>query len=304
MRLVKLIGDAAMLVSTDAGALLEAALDLVEAAEAEGEDFPQLRAGVARGPGARSRRRLVRAPGQPGQPDHRVARPGSVLATEAATETAGEAFAYSFAGERRLKGIDAQVRLFRVRRGRRTPAAVPDRSFVIVAVIAFLAPSCVSCCRPSAFPRSSSSWSGGIIVGPQVLAIADHDGAGRAVLPDWARGACCSSPDARSRSTKLRGARLRRARRSSASAMLIAGAIAIALGAVGLIETAAADRDRLRRDLASIIIVPLRESGESRTAFGQQVIATAAIAEFGAVILLSFFFSHERPGRRDRAAST
>jgi adenylate cyclase len=49
VRLVKTIGDAAMLVSADAEALVAVTLDLVRAADEEGEDFPMLRAGVARG---------------------------------------------------------------------------------------------------------------------------------------------------------------------------------------------------------------------------------------------------------------
>ena len=49
VRLVKTIGDAAMLVSPDTDALLGAALALVDAAEDEGEGFPLLKAGVARG---------------------------------------------------------------------------------------------------------------------------------------------------------------------------------------------------------------------------------------------------------------
>jgi len=44
-----------------------------------------------------------------------AARRGSVLADEAAKEAAGEGFHYSYAGERRLKGIDSAIRLFRVR---------------------------------------------------------------------------------------------------------------------------------------------------------------------------------------------
>ena len=48
-----------------------------------------------------------------------IARPGSVLVDAATREAAGEGFEYSFAGERRLKGIDSRVKQFRVRRGRR-----------------------------------------------------------------------------------------------------------------------------------------------------------------------------------------
>ena len=71
VRLVKLIGDAVMLTSNDPKCLLDAALELVAKSEQEGEDFPLLRAGVAYGPRRGARRRLLRAAGQPRQPDHR-----------------------------------------------------------------------------------------------------------------------------------------------------------------------------------------------------------------------------------------
>src|ERR1700682_2180031 len=49
VRLIKTIGDAAMLPSPEPEPLLDAALDLIDAADAEGEDFSQLRAGAALG---------------------------------------------------------------------------------------------------------------------------------------------------------------------------------------------------------------------------------------------------------------
>jgi len=116
VRLVKLIGDAAMLVSADAGAMVEAALLMVEAADGEGEDFPRLRAGVAHGSA------LVRTGDYYGRPVNlasrltAIAKPGSVLLDSAAREAAGESFEYSFAGERRLKGFDARTKLYRARR--------------------------------------------------------------------------------------------------------------------------------------------------------------------------------------------
>jgi adenylate cyclase len=115
VRLVKTIGDAAMLVSAEAEPMLAAALTLVEAAEEEGEEFPSLRAGVAHGSA------LAQAGDYYGRPVNLasritgVARPGSVLVDTAAREAAGEGFAYSFAGERRLKGIDGRTSLYRAR---------------------------------------------------------------------------------------------------------------------------------------------------------------------------------------------
>jgi adenylate cyclase len=116
VRLVKTIGDAAMLVCTETEPMVEAALRLVEASEDEGEEFPSLRAGVAFGPVlaqagdyyGRSVNLASRITG--------VAKPASVLLDAAAREAAGEGFSYSFVGERRLKGFDARTKLFRVRR--------------------------------------------------------------------------------------------------------------------------------------------------------------------------------------------
>jgi adenylate cyclase len=116
VRLVKTVGDAVMLVCPEPGALLDTALSLVEAAEAEGADFPQLRAGVASGPA------LERAGDWFGTPVNlasrvtSIARAGSVLVTEPVKSAARDDFAYSFAGARRMRGIASEVPLFRVRR--------------------------------------------------------------------------------------------------------------------------------------------------------------------------------------------
>ncbi len=115
VRLVKTIGDAVMFVSADAGAMLDASLALIAAAEAEGEQFPWLRAGLARGAV------LPQAGDYYGRPVNLasritgVARPGSVVVDEAVKEAAGEGFSYTFIGERRLKGIDSRIKLFRAR---------------------------------------------------------------------------------------------------------------------------------------------------------------------------------------------
>lgn len=116
VRFVKTIGDAAMVVSTDSAALVELGLRLVETADAEGESFPQLRAGLAAGEA------LSRAGDWFGHPVNlasrvtTVARPGSVLTTDAVADAAPDAYAWSKAGIRRLKGIDEPVPLWRARR--------------------------------------------------------------------------------------------------------------------------------------------------------------------------------------------
>src|SRR3954447_9242950 len=116
VRLVKTIGDAAMLVCPEVGALLDCALDLHEAAEAEGDEFPPLRIGVARGPA------VARAGDWYGRPVNlasrvtAVARPGSVLATRDVRDAAPDGYRWSAAGRRSLRGVDGQVALYRARR--------------------------------------------------------------------------------------------------------------------------------------------------------------------------------------------
>jgi adenylate cyclase len=116
VRLVKTIGDAAMLVSPAPAELVEAALTLVDAAEAEGEDFPPLHAGIALGPvvsrGGDWYGRAVNLASRIAA----IAWPGSVLCDDAVHDAAADAFRWSFAGERRLKGVKRPVRLWRARR--------------------------------------------------------------------------------------------------------------------------------------------------------------------------------------------
>ena len=116
VRLVKTIGDAAMLASVEPEPLLGATLALIEAADAEGEEFPQLRGGAAFGAA------LPRAGDWFGRPVNlasritSVARPGSLLADEALHDSAQQDYRWTYAGQRRLKGLREPVRLFRARR--------------------------------------------------------------------------------------------------------------------------------------------------------------------------------------------
>lgn len=119
VRLVKTIGDAVMLVSPDADALLDASLEVVAAADAEGEEFPRLRAGLATGPV------LGRAGDWYGSPVNLasritgVARAGSVVAAGATRDASATSDRWSWSPlpTRRLRGVDHPVPLFRVRAG-------------------------------------------------------------------------------------------------------------------------------------------------------------------------------------------
>ena len=118
VRLVKMIGDAAMFASRESGPVLESVLGLVDAVGRE--EIPPLRAGVARG------QALGRAGDWYGRPVNLAARitnfawPDSVvvdeLVKEAIAQSNGRQFEFSFAGKRKFKGFAGEVPVHRVRR--------------------------------------------------------------------------------------------------------------------------------------------------------------------------------------------
>jgi adenylate cyclase len=118
VRLVKMIGDAAMFVSPESDPLLDAVVGLVESAGTD--EIPPLRAGVARGLA------LGRGGDYYGRPVNlaaritNFARPDTVVVDQAVkdsiAQTNGRPFDFSFAGRRRFKGIQGEVPVHRVRR--------------------------------------------------------------------------------------------------------------------------------------------------------------------------------------------
>jgi len=114
---IKTIGDAVMFVSTDAAALLRAALELLVAAEKE--DMPPLRVGLAAGSAVRRAGDWFGSPVNLASRVTAVARPGTVLVAESAHDLIGESdgFNWSFAGARHVKGVKGEVKLFRARTG-------------------------------------------------------------------------------------------------------------------------------------------------------------------------------------------
>jgi adenylate cyclase len=113
--IVKTIGDAVMLVSPEPGPLVDFLLRLVDAVDAEGEDFPQLRAGVACG--------LAVEVGADWY-GHTVnlasrltasARPGCVVGTPEIRAATQDRFRWSHALPRHLRGVRGAVLTARVR---------------------------------------------------------------------------------------------------------------------------------------------------------------------------------------------
>jgi adenylate cyclase len=118
VRLVKMIGDAAMLVSTDPSRLLTMVLDLLDAVDGEDEEFPSLRAGIAYGEGLSRGGDWYGAPVNLASRITDKARPGSVVvSSEFKGVIGGNGYNWTrLPGKRKFKGISEEQELYRVRR--------------------------------------------------------------------------------------------------------------------------------------------------------------------------------------------
>jgi Kef-type K+ transport system membrane component KefB len=92
---------------------------------------------------------------------------------------------------------------------------------------------------------------------------------------------------------RLRGRVLRLAATDYAVSFAFAVGLSLALGAAGLVETPLFVAILLSATSLGVIVSVLKDAGESASTFGQLVIAAGTIADFGAIILLSVFFTGE-----------
>jgi adenylate cyclase len=114
VKIVKEIGDAVMLVSPEPGALVDSTLRLVEGSDGA-EGLPAIRAGVAFGPAVNRWGDWYGSTVNVASRLTERARPASLLATENVRDAAG-GFHWSFAGEKKLKGLSAPLKTYRARR--------------------------------------------------------------------------------------------------------------------------------------------------------------------------------------------
>ena len=112
VRLVKTIGDAAMLVAPEPAPVVDAVVGLVERSH---DQPPLLRGGIASGDG------LSRAGDWYGRPVNLAsrltgfARRGSVVTSKEVHDAVGDGYSWSAAGSRRFKGVKGTIDVFRVR---------------------------------------------------------------------------------------------------------------------------------------------------------------------------------------------
>jgi adenylate cyclase len=115
VRLVKLIGDAVMLVSPEPAPMLDVILRLVDMA-AEDEAFPPLRAGIACGQAVHRWGDWFGTPVNLASRLTTRARPSTVLVSAEIRDAVGEGYEFSDAGRKKLKGFASPVRAYRAKR--------------------------------------------------------------------------------------------------------------------------------------------------------------------------------------------
>jgi Kef-type K+ transport system membrane component KefB len=165
-------------------------------------------------------------------------------------------------------------------------------SLLIVVAVAFAAPFLLGL-RPSLrLPSVVLEIIAGIIVGPSVLGLAEVDEAIEVIaLVGLAFVLFLAGLEIEF--DKLRGSVLRLTALGFALSFVIALIVALGLQAAGLVETPLLIAIILCATSLGVLIPVLKDAGEINSTFGQLIIAAASVADFGAIILLSIFFSGE-----------
>lgn len=165
-------------------------------------------------------------------------------------------------------------------------------NLLVVVAVAFLAPLLLGLFPRVRLPSVVLEIVAGILVGPSVLAIAEVDQSVEVVaLIGLAFVLFLAGLEIEF--AKLRGTVLRLAAAGFAVSFGIAVAVALGLSAGGLVETPLLVAIILCATSLGVLVPVLKDAGEISSTFGQLIVAAASIADFGAIILLSVFFSGE-----------
>jgi Kef-type K+ transport system membrane component KefB len=165
-------------------------------------------------------------------------------------------------------------------------------NLLVVMAVAFLAPLVLGLFPRVRLPSVVLEIVAGIVVGPSVLGLVEVDQAVEVVaLLGLAFVLFLAGVEIEFE--KLRGAVLRVAALGFALSFAVAVAVSLALDAAGLVDTPLLVAIILCSTSLGVLIPVLKDAGEIGSTLGQLIIAAASIADFGAIILLSLFFSGE-----------
>src|SRR6478735_2515960 len=165
-------------------------------------------------------------------------------------------------------------------------------NLLVVTAIAFGAPLLLGLFPRVQLPSVVLEIVAGIVVGPSVLGIAEVDQAVQVVaLLGLAFVLFLAGLEIEF--GKLRGQVLRITLLGFALSFAIALVVSLGLSAAGLVDTPLLVAIILCATSLGVLVPVLKDAGEISSTFGQLIIAAASIADFGAIILLSLFFSGE-----------
>jgi Kef-type K+ transport system membrane component KefB len=163
---------------------------------------------------------------------------------------------------------------------------------LIVVAVAFAAPFLLGLASGLKLPSVVLEIVAGIVVGPSVLGWVEVDEAIEVVaLIGLAFVLFLAGLEIEF--DKLRGQVLRLTAAGFALSFAIALVVALALKAGGLVETPLLVAIMLSATSLGVLIPVLKDAGDISSTFGQLVIGASTIADFGAIILLTLFFSGE-----------
>jgi Kef-type K+ transport system membrane component KefB len=165
-------------------------------------------------------------------------------------------------------------------------------NLLIVVAVAFAAPLLLGFFPGVKLPSVVLEIIAGIVIGPAVLGIVHLDEA-ISVIALLGLAFLLFLAGLEIEFDKLRGQVLRVTLMAFVVSFAIAVAAALLLKATGLIETPLLIAIILCATSLGVLIPVLKDAGEISSTFGQLIVAAGTIADFGAVILLSIFFSGE-----------
>jgi Kef-type K+ transport system membrane component KefB len=165
-------------------------------------------------------------------------------------------------------------------------------SLVLVCTVAFLAPLMLGLAPRLRLPGVVLEILAGIAIGPSGLGWATVDEPIR-VLSLLGLAFLLFLAGLELDVRLLRGRRLQLTIAAFVASIALAYGIAVALRAVGIVESALLVAVCLSATALGVVAPVLKDAGESTTDFGQLIIAAASVADFGSILLLSLLFSRE-----------
>lgn len=175
---------------------------------------------------------------------------------------------------------------------------MPESSFVnllVVVAIAFAVPLVLGFSPRIRLPAVVLEIVAGIAVGPSFFGWVDVDEP-VAILSTVGLAFLLFLAGLEIDPQQVRGSVLRLAAVGFAVSILIAGVVGAGLGAAGLVDEPLLVAIILIATSLGVVVPVLKDADELVTPFGQLVVAAASFADFGAIILLSVFFSRDGAG--------